>query len=343
MRYLSLSLVLLLAASCGTVRSAGTVGNELAEASQGFLAALDSEQRSAALRELADPEAVNWHFVPGRYAGVEMGALDTRQKALAHHVLRTMLSATGFAKTMAIADLENVLHELESKPDKPAVHRDPNRYAMLICGTPEPGGTFVVRYQGHHVSLRMAVVDGLLVAHTPHFLGTNPHRVPEKFGRAIVLRQEESLGRELLALFDDEQRKRAIINEQAPPDVLLGPGKRPVALGERRGVAWSTMSKTQQDALWHLLEVHVHVLRPDVAKHELDRIRSDGLAEMSFAWAGSTEPGKGHYYRIHGNHFAIEYDCTQNDANHVHVVWRDFEHDFGGDGLRQHREQQHGR
>ena len=101
------------------------------------------------------------------------------------------------------------------------------------------------------------------------------------------------------------------------------------------------MTKVQQDALWRLLEVHVHVLRPEVAHAELARVQKHGLAELSFAWAGSTEPGKGHYYRIHGNHFAIEYDCTQNEANHVHVVWRDFDNDFGGDALRRHRTEQH--
>ena len=110
---------------------------------------------------------------------------------------------------------------------------------------------------------------------------------------------------------------------------------------ERRGVPWSSMNDEQRSKLWALLETYAHVLRPEVAKAELARIESDGLNELCFAWAGSTEPGKGHYYRIHGNHFAVEYDCTQNDANHVHVVWRDFERDFGRDMLRVHLEQQH--
>ena len=175
MRYLSLSLLVLLFAGCGTMRTAEAVGIELAGTTSAFLDSLTKEQLALAHRRLDDDEAVSWHFVPGRYAGVEMGALGTRQKAMAHQVLRTMLSATGFAKAMAISDLESVLFEMESKPDKPAAHRDPTRYSLLVCGDPKPDGTFVVRYQGHHLSLRMVVVDGLLVGHTPHFLGTNPH------------------------------------------------------------------------------------------------------------------------------------------------------------------------
>ena len=72
------------------------------------------------------------------------------------------------------------------------------------------------------------------------------------------------------------------------------------------------------------------------AEAELARIRRRDLGELSFAWAGATAPGAGHYYRIHGLRFAVEYDCTQNDANHVHVVWRDFDRDWGGGALQEH-------
>ena len=44
----------------------------------------------------------------------------------------------------------------------------------------------------------------------------------------------------------------------------------------------------------------------------------------------------GHYFRLHGPNFIIEYDNTQNDANHVHIVWHSLENDFGLDVLRQH-------
>jgi hypothetical protein len=331
----------LMLGSCGSARSVELVGGELAEVTSSFLASLDAGQQKAAQRAIDHEEVMKWHFVPGRYAGVEMGALDPGQRRGADEVLRTMLSATGFAKAMAIVDLENVLHELESKPDKPAVHRDPNRYALLVCGTPEPGGTFVVRYQGHHLSLRMAVVDGMLVSHSPHFLGTNPHVLPEKFARQPVLGTEEQLGRELLTMFDGDDRARVVIAAKAPADVILGPGKEPALLSERRGMPWSAMNEAQRAKLWSLLETYAHVLRPAVAKDELQRIQDDGLDEVCFAWAGSDERGEGHYYRIHGNHFAIEYDCTQNGANHVHVVWRDFERDFGIDMLREHLRSQH--
>ena len=47
-----------------------------------------------------------------------------------------------------------------------------------------------------------------------------------------------------------------------------------------------------------------------------------GADDMRFAWAGPAEVGAPHYYRIQGPTFVIEYNNTQNNANHVHSVWR---------------------
>ena len=58
--------------------------------------------------------------------------------------------------------------------------------------------------------------------------------------------------------------------------------------------------------------------------------------DLNFTWAGSSEPGQRHYYRLAGPRFLVEYDNTQNDGNHVHSVWRDFNGDFGRDVLAEH-------
>ena len=319
------------------------VGTErVATAVQAFVAGLTPEQRAAACRPLADDERTRWNFVPGRYAGVELGALDAGQRERVHDVLRSFLSAAGHAKTTAICDLENVLHELESTPQQDAAHRDPDRYALLVLGEPAPRGTYAVRFQGHHVSLQFVVADGELAGHTPQFLGTNPHelRSGPRAGQR-VLGAEEDLARAFLLLLDDDQLAAAVIAADAPADVLLGPGKAPAALGARRGLPWKRMDDAQRVVLWRLIEEYANVWHGDFAAAELQRIRARGLDELSFAWAGGRERGQGHYYRIHGEHFAIEYDNTQNGANHVHTVWRDFERDQGGDPLLRHLHEQH--
>ena len=70
----------------------------------------------------------------------------------------------------------------------------------------------------------------------------------------------------------------------------------------------------------------------------LMKISTAGFDSVRFAWLGGLEKGEGHYYRVQGPTFLLEYDNTQNDANHIHAVWRDFEDDFGEDLLRQHYE-----
>ena len=78
-----------------------------------------------------------------------------------------------------------------------------------------------------------------------------------------------------------------------------------------------------------------------IAAAEWERIERGGLGTVRFSWAGGLEPGQGHYYRVQGRTFILEYDNTQNDANHIHTVWRDAERDFGVDLLKEHYLQSH--
>ena len=60
-----------------------------------------------------------------------------------------------------------------------------------------------------------------------------------------------------------------------------------------------------------------------------------------FARAGGEQPGQGHYYRIQSPYFLVELDNTQDHANHIHSVWRDFAGDFGRDLLGEHYQTSH--
>ncbi len=66
------------------------------------------------------------------------------------------------------------------------------------------------------------------------------------------------------------------------------------------------------------------------------------LDAVHFAWAGTTEFGGPHYYRLQGPRLLIEFDNTQRGANHAHSVWRAPEADFGHDVLAEHRAAHHG-
>ena len=77
-------------------------------------------------------------------------------------------------------------------------------------------------------------------------------------------------------------------------------------------------------------------MRADLAEAELRTLHGPGLERVHFAWAGPVDPKRPHYYRLHGPTLLIEYDNTQNNANHIHSVWHDPRGDFGADALGAH-------
>lgn len=312
-------------------------GGEMADAANHFLAALKPEQKTKAQLAFTDDERQNWNFVPKDRKGLPLKEMSVTQRNLLNALLLTGLSAKGSAKASTIMSLEEILAELEG-PNR-TFPRDPELYYLTVFGTPGETNTWAWRFEGHHLSVNFTVVEGHDVFGGPSFLGSNPAEVkqgPRKGLRALAA--EEDLGRQLVLALTDEQRKTAIFNEKAPADIITGSQRQAKAL-DPVGIAYKDLTENQQAMLRALVSEYAGRLRPEMTREDIGRIMKAGLDNVLFAWAGPTEPGKGHYYRVQGKTFLIEYDNTQNNANHVHAVWRDLENDFGGDALRRHYEQ----
>jgi hypothetical protein len=297
-----------------------------------FVATLDIEQKQKALMPFNSDERLNWHYVPMERKGLHYKNMNPEQQQAAHALLLVGLSKTGYKKIEAIRQLELVLKEMEHGSPT----RDPELYYFTIFGEPAARGTWGWRYEGHHVSLHWTVVKGKIVASSPQFLGTNPAEVrsgPQKGTR--VLAAEEDLGRALVKSFNAEQRKAAILSETAPGDIISA-ALRKAAILEDRGIAYHELTKEQQGIFISLLEEYAMVQVPEIAHKRLDAVHRAGLENVKFAWMGGIDRGQPHYYRIQGTTFLVEYDNTQNDANHIHAVWRDFAGDFGADLLALH-------
>ena len=148
-----------------------------------------------------------------------------------------------------------------------------------------------------------------------------------------ILKQEELLAFELLASLTPEQRKAAVIAEKAPAEIrAAGEAQPPTAAPE--GVSADKLSPEQQAILRKLLAEYAASMPADVAEGRLGAIEKAGLGAVHFAWAGAEKPGIGHYYKIQGKTFLIEFVNTQpdaagNPANHIHCIWRDMAGDFG--------------
>lgn len=310
---------------------------DMAAAASAWLAALDDTQRREAVFPLQDAERENWHFVPRSRRGVPLKDMTPAQQTLARALVAAALGERGRLTTDAIIALEDVLFAIER-----AGHRDRGRYYFTLFGSPDPHGTWGWRLEGHHLSLNVLLVNGEKIAVTPMFFGANPAEVriehTQRGRRALAA--EEDLGRALMLSFDDAQRRTALIATRAPADIITG-NDREARLAAPTGVPYARMTAAQQAQLRALVEVYAGRLRPELAAAELQKIADRGWNTLHFAWAGSLEPGQGHYYRIHSPDFVIEYDNTQNGANHIHTTWRDFKGDFGRDLLREHHLESH--
>jgi hypothetical protein len=301
-------------------------------AAEAFLMSLSDDQRKRAVFPLEDEERTDWHFIPRPRNGLPLEAMSEAQRALARSLLETGLSANGLATAETIMSLEQVLFDMGSNPPS----RNLEWYFFSIFGDPVGDRPWGWRVEGHHLSLNFTLVEGAPVAWAPAFFGANPAEV--RSGPRTGLRtlpREEDLGRALAVSLDAGQREVALVSLEAPPDILSEVRPRTPPL-EPAGLAAARLSASQRRQLSALLEVYLGKMETELAASRRAAIQKAGLDAVSFAWAGPLEPGAPHYYRIQGPSFLVEYDDTQDGANHIHTVWRDFEGDFGRDLLAEH-------
>ncbi len=326
------------------------------DAALGFLEALNPALRDKALFPFDNQERFNWHYVPTRLdglpealwklyherRGVSLKEMSGPQRIAAHALLRSALSSQGYLKATGIMIMEEVLRETEvalgQDPKVVSLARDPELYFFTLFGKPSKDAAWGWRVEGHHLSLHFSSVTAELVATTPMFMGSNPAVVLHGTHAGLsLLGAEAGIARELLNSFDAQQSAQAIIAATAPDEIITG-NSRKASLEVMNGLSASGMTGAQRALLVRLIQEYSANLRPDLADAQRDRIRSPEVERLHFAWAGSIEPGRPHYYRIHSPKLLIEYDNTQNNANHIHTVYRDLANDFGEDMLRLHYE-----
>lgn len=329
-RVILLVAVLILSGAAGYYRA--QTAPDLVTATNAFLASLTPEQAAKARFDFNDDERFNWHFIPIDRKGLPFKEMQTPQRLLAHAMMAAALGHRGYVKAATVMSLEQILLDTE-RGSGPV--RDPERYFFSIFGEPSTAGVWGWRVEGHHVAVNVTMNKGKLIAWSPTFLGANPAEVktgPRKGLRALA--GEEDLARELLASLDPSQKKTAIIEAKAPGDIVTG-DKREAQVGDPVGLSAAKMSPKQKEGLLALIREYAERNAPESAAATMKEI-TPAVDKVYFAWAGPEQRGQGHYYRVHGSTFLIEYDNTQNQANHIHSVWRDFKNDFGVDVLREH-------
>jgi hypothetical protein len=314
------------------------LSQQMAKAAQAFLAALDARQSLRARLEWADPRRNSWHYVPRSRPGLSLAEMQPAQAAAAWDLLAALLSARGLSQVRAQLRLERTLGELTHNPS----FRDPGNYSLVVFGDAAGSAPWCWRFEGHHLSFTTVVAPGYGLALTPMFLGANPATVPARHSHAgfRLLGKEEDAAFAIVRSLDGGALSKALIADRALGDILAGPG-RELSLQRFEGIALTALSDGQRDGVMRILELYAGTMREELASAHLLALRQAGVENLHFAWAGSLERGRPHYFRVHGPSALVEYDNTQDGANHVHSVWIDPDGAFGRDLLRRHYQGAH--
>lgn len=333
---IALALVVFVASAGWTYFKKSSTGVDLTAAAEKYLSTLDKKQLAVSQLKYDTPKRVGWHFIPKDYRkGLQIKEMNKEQRKAAHALLRTTLSKAGYDKATKIMALENVLNALEGGKSRFA--RDPLRYYFTVFGKPTADGRWGLSIEGHHLSLNFVVEDGKVISSTPTFFAANPAIVKNatkdgaKMG-ARVLAKEEQLAFDLLASLSKEQRAIAVIADKAPKEIRAA-GKPQPPQDKPVGLLVGKMNRKQYGILRSLIHEYAQSLPSDIAQQRLQALSKADPRLIRFAWAGAQKPGIGHYYRIEGPTFLIEFVNTQpdpagNPANHIHCIWRDPQGDF---------------
>lgn len=332
-----------MATELSIAQRAPSAARRMADAANRFLSTLSNEQRATASFVFEGDERYFYHYTPIPRNGLLLKHMTASQRELALALMATGLSERGNRQANQIIDLEPILREHETiQHREERWDRASELYYFSIFGQPGGRDPWGWRVGGHHVCLHFTIVDGDLISPLPLFFGANPAEV--EYGPQAGLRtlpEEEDLARELVQSLDADQQAVAIVAPTAPADILTVNYRKVEPGMTADGLALGQMRDGQRDLLVRLIRHYVTRCSDDLSADEWRRIEQAGLEPVTFAWAGPTERSRqnGHYYNVKGPTFMLEYDNTQNDANHIHSVWRDFTNDFGEDLLANHLKQ----
>src|ERR671911_318282 len=286
---------------------------------RGLVDRLDTEQRRRVVFPFDGDLHKRWTYFPGQRPGLRLGDLSDVQLEPVLVLLQLVHSVRGWSDTQLVIRIEAVRREL-SLQQAGRAGVDPYRdlpYWLVVLGDPRSTDPWAWRINGHHLLAPATVLEG-------------PH------AGLRALPREEDLARELMLALQEDQRRMARIAVKAPADIASRCDPVAALPEQPRGIRYAGLDRLQRELFVSLLRQYVDRAASAVANQAWTDITDAGLDHVCFGWAGPVERGAGHYYALSGPSLLIEYDNTQDRANHIHSVWRDPRRDFAGDLLAQH-------
>ena len=299
-----------------------------------FINSLTGDQKKTALFPFKEMNRYEWHFLPAKMVGrtgIAIKDLDSIQKGNLYGLLQAYLSKEGYVRASNIMDFEYLLKEMQPQN----LNRIPENYSVAIYGTPSQDSIWGWKFSGHHLALNFTIVKDK-IGFAPFFFGVYPAEV--KQGRKMgtrLLKDQEDLGFELINSMTHDQKLKAVFELRAYTEIVTTNSQKVGPL-EPAGIFALEMTPPQKIVLNKIIAAYLLAMPASLANARIKKIGIEDMNAVRFGWAGETVHGKPHYYRIQGKTFLIEFDNTQDNSNHIHTVWRDFNGDFGQDLIREH-------
>ena len=355
MRYRNF-LTLLFLLFIGTTTAQTNYNAEVKQAAIELYNSFNKMQSKSGLLQFGDTMRIKWNNLPvglRARAGTSVGNMTIEQRKLLHRILSVSLSSQGYLKATSIMHLDDLLNryydslfykkEIDDRTykmiqDLKWSHRN---FFFAFFGSPLEN-IWGYKLEGHHLSINFSFVNDKLSV-TPFFIGTDPAEYPTtEYAGWRVLGQEEDLGIKLIHLLGPDQQKKATMSQDVPRDIITAAesGKR---LIDYWGLPASQMNKDQQAILQYIIREFVFNMEYDKAMLEYEKILKAGMGKIYFGWIGPYDEFKPHYFVINGPTFLIEFDNYgfNNNANHIHAIWREKGNEYGEDVLKKHYEAEH--
>ncbi len=333
--------------------SAQTV-SDLVTATQNFISTVPQDQKESLLQPLNHRERTQWTNLPVGIKprpGLRYGDINEKGKMAFHEILTTLFSSQGYLKITSIMELDDILNLIYKQAfeagkisnDNYAEIKDldweSGNYFVTVWGEPSESEPWGLKLGGHHISINLTVADNNFSL-SPLFLGTDPAEVrTTKHAGLRVLSKEEDYGLRLMHSLNTEQRKKATLSHDVPRDIISNPDG-PQRIDDFYGIPSEELSSKQRILLTRIILEYLNNMEFEKVEILKAKIGTDLLAGVHFAWIGSYERRKSHYYLINGPKYMIEYDNYgfSGDGNHIHSIWRMKDSSFGEDILKLHYE-----
>jgi hypothetical protein len=299
-----------------------------------LLNSLSTPQKEIVSFDLEDPAKSRWHYLPhDSFAreGLPLSDMSPAQIQKTYALLEAYLSESGYKKMHQIIDLENYLALVENNP----VKRDASKYYIAFYGTPNRDSLWTWSFEGHHISLNFTVTPEA-IAFAPAFWGSNPGIVPDGPEKGkIVLKKDHNWGLKLVQSLSSKQLEQALVSSKTYGEILTR-NQAAVEFIPNNGISFLQLKTNQKKQLKKIIYLHLDRMEKPVSQKAQQLLENEDWNNITFSWAGKMKKLKAHYYRIQGQKFLIEYDNSQNNGNHIHAVWREFDGDFGKDLIKEH-------